>query len=352
MPLNFDLYSTATMLKAVELMPPINTFLSDTFCEAGDVCDDNRAVYDYRKGSTMGLAPFIVPGTGGTPISREGSELRFIEFADLCPQLNIGIEDVSVRMFGEPIMGSLTPDQRAKRLLARDLVYLRTLNQNTRNWMLRQVLLTGKLEIRRMTQKGMEKKPTLIADFGFENFYVPQTKWNQAGARIMYDMEAVNDILTNNLADLDTFVMHPGVFQCMLENEKFMKTLDIKNVDMGEIKSKYRGQGLRFRGENSDGVKFYTLSGKFQNYSGQMEEHIPAGTIIAGCSAKKNLTFKHGPILKVTGKDENSKMNFYIKKEVPFRAGDSTSDTLGTMLKSRPTVMPINVGGWAVMNVL
>lgn len=352
MPANYDLYNTATMLKAIELMPPINTFLSDTFCEPGDNCDDNRAIYDYRKGSTMGLAPFIVPGTGGTPISREGSEMRFIEFADLCPQLNLGIDDVSVRMFGEPIMGSMTPDQRAKRILARDLVYLRTLNQNTRNWMLREVLLTGKLEIRRMTQQGMEKKPTLIADFGFENNYVPDTKWNQAGARIMYDMENVNEMLAENLGDLDILVMHPGVFQCMLENDKFMKTMDMKNVDMGEIKSKYRGQGLRFRGVNSDGVEFYTLSGRFQNYNGQMEEHIPAGTIIAGSHQKKALTFKHGPITKVVGQGEDSKMNFYVKKEVPFRVGDDKSDTLGTMLKSRPTVMPINVGGWAVMKVL
>lgn len=352
MPANFDLYSTATMLKAVEQMPPINTFLSDTFCADGEVCDDNRAIYDYRKGAVVGLAPFVVPGTGGTPMNREPSELRFIEFADLAPERIITMEDVSHRQFGEGIMGTMTPEQRSKRLLTRDLVYLRTLIQNTINWMAREVLLTGKLEIRRQTAAGREKEASLKADFKWTNIYEPATKWNQAGANIHYDMEYANDLLAENLADMDVMVMDPAVFHIMMANEKFAKTLDMKNVDMGEIRTRYQGQGVRFRGVNSDGVEFYTLSGKFMNYDRQMENHLPAGTILCGSKTKKPLKVMYGPIAKVTGKEETAKMNFYIKKQVPFRIGGSESDTLGTRLVSRPTIVPENAGGWVRMNVL
>ena len=60
----------------------------------------------------------------------------------------------------------------------------------------------------------------------------------------------------------------------------------------------------------------------------------------------------HGPIQKYTGMDENAALHTYIKKEVPFRIGGSQSDSIATRLVSRPTVVPENIGAWAVMNVL
>ena len=106
MPANFDLFSTAVMLKAVEQMPRKYTFLSDTLCE------DERAIYDYRKGAQTGLAPFIVPGTGGVPMNREGYEMREIRFSTIAPERVITLEDISSRMFGENITG----DRKSTRL--------------------------------------------------------------------------------------------------------------------------------------------------------------------------------------------------------------------------------------------
>ena len=76
MPANFDLFSTAVMLKAVEQGPRIYTFLSDSFAADGGLCDDERALYDYRKGAETGLAPFVVPGTGGVAINREATDFQ------------------------------------------------------------------------------------------------------------------------------------------------------------------------------------------------------------------------------------------------------------------------------------
>ena len=67
MPANFDLFSTAVMLKAVEQMPRKYTFLSDTFVADGDTCEDERALYDYRKGAQTGLAPSSCPEPAASP---------------------------------------------------------------------------------------------------------------------------------------------------------------------------------------------------------------------------------------------------------------------------------------------
>ena len=352
MPANFDLFSTAVMLKAVEQIPRKYTFLSDTFVADGDLCEDERAIYDYRKGAQTGLAPFIVPGTGGVAMNREGYEMREIRFSTIAPERVVTLEDISTRMFSENVIGQKTPEQRSKELLARDLTYLRDITQNRRNWMAREVLLKGKLEIKRYTHEGVEKEASMLADFGFTNYYTPVTPWNQAGAKINYDMEAAFDMVYDGLGDVDILVMGAGVFEAMMENSTYCKTLDMDEVFMGEIRTKYLGQGVRYRGTNSDGVAMVSYNGKFLNDEGQLEAHIPAGTILLGSRAKKPLSFKHGPIQKATGLDETAAWRTYIKKEVPFRIGGSQSDSIATRFVSRPTVVPENVGAWAIMKVL
>lgn len=352
MPANFDLFSTAVMLKAIEQMPRAYTFLSDTFAADGDLCEDERAIYDYRKGAQTGLAPFVVPGTGGVAINREGYEMREVRFSTIAPERIVTLEDVSSRMFGEAVTGALTPEQRAKRVLARDLTELRQLVQNRRNWMVREVLLKGMLNIKRYTHEGVEAEASMLADFGFTNYYVPATKWDQSGAKIEYDMQQVYDLVYDGLGEVDILVMAPDVFQAMLENSDYCKTLDMKHVDMGEINTRYKGQGVRVLGYNADGVLMVSYSGKFVDEDNTVKPIIPSGYVIAGSSRNKPLKFMHGPIQKFTGLDENATLHTYIKKEVPFRIGGSQSDSIATRLVSRPTVVPENVGAWCVMKVL
>ena len=352
MPANFDLFTTAVMLKAIEQMPRKYSFLADTFAEDGGLCEDERALYDYRRGSETGLAPFIVPGTGGVAINREGYEMREVRFSTIAPERVVTLEDVSSRMFGEAVTGSKTPEQRSKEIIARDLTELRAMVQNRREWMAREVLLNGKLEIRRYTREGLESEASMLADFGFNNYYVPATAWNQSGAKIHYDMEKVFDLVYDGLGEVDTLVMGAGVFEAMMANSDYCKTLDMDHVYMGEIATKYAGQGVRYRGTNSDGVRMLSYSGHFRNEDRSVTPHIPDGWIIAGSSRAKPIKFMHGPIQKYTGMDETATLHTYIKKEVPFRIGGSQSDSIATRLVSRPTVMPMNVGGWAIMKVL
>jgi len=347
-----DLFTTATMLKAVEIMKPIPRFLGDMFCADDGVSDDDRLFYDYRKGDQTGLAPFVVPGTGGVTINREPFEMRQVAFSRMAPQRIVTLDDISVRSFGENPIGGLTPAERSKRKVAEDLKVLRTVNQNRRNWMVREVLIKGKLEITRYTHEGREKNASMIADFGFDNFYVPATKWDQSGARFEYDLEKFIETIMEEGGDVNMAVMGPGVFDTMLENDFYAKSLDMRNADLGELRTRYAGQGLYFRGMTRNGIQMVTDVAKFRNDDGQMEYEVPYGCILLASTAKKPVKMKHGPITKVKGSDESARHETYVKKEVPFRIGDSDSDTITNRMVSCPTVIPDNVGGWGVMRVL
>ena len=352
MPATLNLFDTMTMLKAVEQMKPIPKFLGDMFCADDGVSDDDHLFYDYRKGDQTGLAPFVAPGMGGVTIGREGFEMRQVAFSRLAPQRIVTMRDISVRQFGENVIGGLTPAERSKRKVAEDLKVLRTVNQNRRNWMAREVLIKGKLEITRYTQEGREKAASMFTDFGFENFYVPATKWDQSGARFEYDFEKFTEAILEEGGDVDLIVLGPGVFDTMLENEFYLKSLDLRAADLGELQTRYAGQGIYVRGVTRNGTKMVTDVAKFRNDDGEMEYEIPYGHILLGSTVNKPLKIKHGPITKVKGEDDNARHETYVKKEVPFRIGDSDNDTITNRLVSCPTIIPENVGAWGVMKVL
>ena len=344
-----DIYSTRAQLAAIELMPREYSVLYDFFGkEAGNV-EDDKAIYDFKKGSRR-MAPTVHPGTGGVLMDRDGYETREIGFCCIAPERIIEDQNLKGRMFGEKVLGAMTPQEREKKMLAKDLMEMRKAIQRRREWMVRQVLLTGKLSVFTYTNEGRGVNPTMVADYGFTNYYTPDTAWDQAGATIDDDMHEIFDLVYDGLGEVDTIIMAPNVASAMLANSKFINQYDLRNADMGKINTQYRGSGLRFIGYNSDGVKMYSLAGTFVDDDGTTKRLIPDGKLIAGSSDMLNIY--HGPVTQVEETGQNAQHKTYIKKEVPLRYGSIDGNSIKNRLTSCPTVVPRNVDGWCVATVL
>lgn len=343
-----DLYDVRSQLKALELMPRECSVLMDFFCKEEGVEENDKANYDFRKG-TKAMAPTVHPGTGGVIMERDGYETREISFCTIAPERLIEDQNLKSRLFGEAVLGAMTPEQREKKILARDLTEMRKAIQRRREWMVRQVLLTGKLNIFEYTNEGRSAQATAIADYQFTNFFTPDTAWGQVGADIAGDMEAIYDLVYDGLGEVEKIVMAPDVWAAMRNDASFMKLLDMRNVDMGDIKQKYRGSGLRFLGHNADGVELYSLSGTFIDDDGLKKAVMPAGTLIAGGSDIVKMPY--GPVTQVEEPGTGAKHKTYIKKEVPLRHGSVDGNSIKNRLTSRPTVIPFNVDAWAVAKV-
>ena len=139
-----DIYSTRSQLAAIDLMPREYSVLYDFFSHDAGTVEDDKAIYDYRKGSRK-MAPTVRPGTGGVLMDRDGYETREIGFCCIAPEREIEDQNLKGRMFGERVLGAMTPQERERKILARDLMEMRQAIQRRREWMVRQVLLTGKL---------------------------------------------------------------------------------------------------------------------------------------------------------------------------------------------------------------
>lgn len=344
-----DIYSTRAQLAAIDLMPREYSVLYDFFGHDAGTVEDDKAIYDYRKGSRK-MAPTVHPGTGGVLMERDGYETREIGFCCIAPERIIEDQNLKGRTFGERVLGAMTPQERERKLLAKDLMEMRKAIQRRREWMVRQVLLTGKLSIFTYTNEGRGVEPTMIADYGFTNNYTPDTPWNQAGAKIDDDMQEIFDLVYDGLGTVDKIVMAADVASAVLHNDAFMKQYDRRNEEAGKINTKYRGSGLRFIGTNADGVELYSLSGTFVDDDGLVKKLIPNGKLIAGSDDLLNIF--HGPVTQVEDVGANAQHKTYIKKEVPLRYGSIDGNSIKNRLTSCPTVVPRNVDGWAVATVL
>lgn len=344
-----DIFSTKAQLAAIDLLPREYSALYDFFGKEAGLVEDDKAIYDFRKGSRR-MAPTVHPGTGGVLMDRDGFETREIGFCTIAPERIIEDENLRGRIFGEKVLGALTPAEREKKMLAKDLVDMRKAIQRRREWMVRQVLLTGKLEIFTYTNEGRGKNASMIADYGFTNNFTPDAAWNAAGADINGDMQEIFDLVYDGGGYVDVIVMAPDVANAMLANGTYIKYFDGRNIDMGKLNTQYRGSGLRFIGWNADGVEMYSLAGKFVDDDGTLTALIPSGKLIAG--SRDVLNIYHGPVTQVEEVGAAAQHKTYIKKEVPLRYGSIDGNTIKNRLTSRPTVVPANVDGWAVASGL
>lgn len=344
-----DIYSTRAQLAAIELMPREYSFLYDTFVQDVGPVEESKAIFDYKKGERQ-MAPVVYPGTGGVLMGRKGFETREISFCQVAPERVIANPDIEKRAFGEQVFGAMNPAQREKKLLAQDLTEMRMAIQRRREWMARQVLLTGKLDIFRYTNEGRDMQTTQFADFGFTQNFTPTTAWNQSGAKVESDMQEIFDLVYDGLGYVDIIVMAPDVAAAMMANSDYIKQFDMRNVDMGKINTQYKGQGVRFIGFNADGVEMYSFAGKFIDDDNATKAILPSGTLIAG--GKQMLKALHGPVTQVEEEGMNAQHKTYIKAEVPLRYGSVEANAIKNRLTSCPTIMPTNVDAWVVANVL
>lgn len=345
-----DIYSTYAQLAAIEKMPVESSLLWDLFVKEEGVVEDDQAIYDYRKG-VLQMAPIVHQDVGGVPMARGGYETRMIDFCTIAPERVIEAHQLKPRMFNEKIFGGMTPEQRERKMLAQDHTDMRKAIQRRREWMARQLILTGKQEIFKYTSEGRSKVATLHADFGFTQFFQPEITWDQPGAKIEGDMKKMNDIVVNEgYGEVDIVLMAADVAESMYTNSTYLNQHNILRLDTGKLESTYRGKGVRYLGRNADGVDMYSASGKFIDDDGLPKDIIPAGTIIMG--KRGMIKCIHGPVVQIESTAANAQHQVYVKREVPLRYASIESNSLKNRITSRPALMPYNVDGWLVAKVL
>ena len=337
-------YTTREMMEAIDQTPPVRTFLQKTFFPTEETHVTEKVEFDVRKGKRI-MAPFVSPRKGGKVITRQGFRTNQFTTPKIAPERALTIDDISTRAIGENIYSQRTPAEREDELLAKDMTDLEESIARRKEWMCRQILFEGKIDV-----VDEDDGVDVQVDFGFDNIIVlgaderwsiatvdPLVRLRKVRKKIIKDTGKAPDIALFSSDVIEDFITNPFV-------EKAMNMLNYKNV---VIQPRVVDPALTFYGRIAElDLDIYTYDEWFLNDEGDEEAMIPAGTVLMGHSSGEG-QIEYGLVTQM----EDKKWHSYEGKLVPKRWADENNEVEMLRLTSRPLPRPYDVASWAIIYV-
>jgi hypothetical protein len=336
---NINIYSTRTMLKAVALMMPINTFFRDTFFGKTETFLTEKVDVDFKKGKRK-MAPFVAPRIGGKVMDRQGFTTKTYGAPKIAPERILTIDDVNKRSLGEDIYSSRTPEERAREILANDMIELDDFITRREEWMCREILLNGKIT---MAGEGYEE----VVDYNFTN------KESLTGADLWTDY-ANSDPLADLKRWRQTVIQKTGkaptiavfasdVVDTFINHTKVKEVLNTLRLNMGLIEPSVQSEAITFIGKlPSLGLEIYSYDEWYLDDNNVEQPMVPNGTVILGSrDMNKRL---YGAVTQV----ENGQFVTIEGTRVPKSWVDEDNEVRKLRITARPLPAPDDVDSWYV----
>lgn len=335
-------YTTREMIAAIDQTPPVRTFFQKTFFPGEKTHLTEKVEFDVRKGKRI-MAPFVSPRKGGKVITRQGFKTNQFTTPKIAPERMLTIDDVSKRAIGENIYSKRTPEEREDELLAKDFTDLEESIARRKEWMCRQVLYEGKLDV-----QDEEEGVDVQIDFGFTNIVVlgEDEQWTlKAVDPLPLFSRLRKKIIKDTGRAPDMAIFSSDVIKDFIQNEYVMKSMDVLNMKNVVIEPRVVDPALTFYGRIAElDLDIYTYDEWFLNDQKNEESMVPAGTVLLAHSDGEG-QFEYGLVTQM----EEKKFYSYEGKLVPKVWADENSEVKKVRLTSRPLPRPFNVESWAVI---
>lgn len=336
-------YTTREMIEAIDQTPPVRSFLQKTFFPGEQTHVAEKVEFDVRKGKRI-MAPFVSPRKGGKVITRQGFKTNQFTTPKIAPERPLTIDDISSRAVGESIYSPRTPAEREDELLAKDFTDLEEAIDRRKEWMCRQILFEGKVDV-----VDEEEGVDVQIDFGFNNIVILGTadQWTSASVNPLVLFKTLRrKIIKETGRAPDIAIFSSDIIDDFIRNEFVMKSMDIRNLRNIVIEPRVVDPALTFYGRITElDLELYTYDEWFLNDEGEDESIIPPGTVLLGHSAGEG-QIEYGLVTQM----EDKKFCSYEGKLVPKVWADENNEVKKIRLTSRPLPRPFDVESWAVIH--
>ena len=289
------------------------------------------------------MAPFVSPRIGGKVITRNGFQTYDFTTPRLAPERVMTVDDISKRGLGENVYSKKTPSEREDDLLADDLKDLDESIQRRLEWMCRQILFEGKLDV-----VDAEAGVDFQVDYGFENIFVLTSEryWSLSTVNpVPLLKEKRRKIIKDTGKAPNVMIFASDLIEVFLDNPFIKEAMDIRNLQNIEMKPRIVDDALTYYGKIAElGLEIYSYEEFFLNDDGEEEGIIPSGSCIMAHSEGEG-SIEYGLITQM----EDKKYQSYEAKQVPKVYCNENSDVKMLRLTSRPLPRPDNVEGWCVI---
>lgn len=350
-------YTTRSLLEVVTKVKTPTTFLTDLFFRGEKYFDTEEVLIDYKKDGEM-IAPFVAPMTKGITVEREGYKTKKIIAPRLAPQRIMRIEDLDHRFAGEDFTSKKTPQERQNELTLEDYADLEKMNIRAKELMASQAIFDGEVIIRGYTNDERNKfvEQIIRYEHDLQITLTGDDKWNGAKPNIMKDINNAETQVSKKSGKVpDVIVMGAAAYEVALEDEKFLKKLDNRRVNLGTIEPKFIDSTVKLVGEIGQ-MQVYVYYGQYQethDLDGKkleepiMKPFVPENKVLVAVSNAHQ--YGYGV---VTQMENDGQFKTYKAKSVPKIITDVANDVKLLRLTSRPVPMVKDADTWAVITVM
>lgn len=285
----FNLYNTATLLEVVRVQPVESAYWLDNFYGRTITFDTEEIMFD-RVESIRRLAPFVSPVVQGRVMRTRGHETRAFRPAYTKPKHIVDPNRVFVRMAGEQITGSLSPQQRWDAAVAENMREERQAIQRLWNWMAAMATIHGKVTI------TGEDYPTQVVDFGRDpgltRTLVGTARWGQADGNPLADIADLRTLafkksgsgisrLTMGLDAFDLFFGSDQVKDLLKDNTVSVnRTSDSTMSAFGSTDTPFEYRGV-LQGANGQGrIEVYTYNEEYEDEDGNTVPYMDSLDVV------------------------------------------------------------------------
>lgn len=350
-----DIYSTHTLLLAVEQLTPPTTFLRDRYFptnEATDIFSSDDVLMEYRDGDRK-VAPFVAPSKGGVTMLRHGHYMERYTPPRIAPERVLTIDELKKRGFGEALFTQLTPAQRQLTMILKDISELDAMITRREELMAAETMLTNGCIMRHIADDHTKTDDMEIRFYDGESnpaAYTPSVKWGQEGAKIVDDIHVMIRMLTSRGLPATDLVVAPDVASIMLNDAEILKLLDIRNYNIGAVDPIALPNGVaRIMRLNVYGrtIDVFCYDEQYENENGEMTPYIGDGQVILTApNAGRTL---RGAVSQVEQSD--GQVYTHVGARVPKYVSDAKGNTRTITLTACPLMVPNQKNPWVSAKV-
>ena len=353
-----DIYDTYFMLGAIQELPVEHNFFKNRYFPtdaAMDIFGTSRVLADFKEDRRK-YAPFVLPRIGSIPATREGFSTAELEPANISISMPLTLDQLQSRNFGESLLSTATPAERAQHFLMNDLQELSARISRTEEALTIETMLSNGCEMLHRTDREdiYETIGTKFYD-GANNpaLFTPAAKWTHSTmsggswtpgnwyddlcamiGMLVKKGRAAREILVSS--DVGDFLMEDGWVLAMLDNRR---------VEMGRIDPStlteyvYQIGSFNFKGR----VLPVLVSDGTYEKDGVDTPYVPEQSVIVtspGCG--------RGLYGAVTQMETDGEWHTYAGTRVPQRIFTVRPPANETQVTSRPLFVPNRPNPWAV----
>ena len=348
-----DIYSANNLIEVVKMSPAPGSFLRTRYMPTGprDIFKTKKVFIERASDGNL-VAPFVIPYTGSKLMEREAYTGEELMPAFLNPSRSMSIDQLMKKGSGETQYDETAPADREQNYLADDLVFLQKAIQRRIEWMIGQIITTGKVDCVIGDADSTEKVQFKYYGDSFTNKMTftsggSTQYWGASGVSI-YDQVAqmANDI-DAEYGDLDLILGSKLVSIFMLDSE-IKGLLDIRNANLGAINPGVEPfPGVGFLGTINFGGKMlniYSYNAKAKINGSNVSYIDPKYAVVI--PRERFGATKFGAITQM--EEEDKQFHTYAAEMVPRRLTDAKSNSRLLEMASAPLPHPYMWDSWRV----